>query len=46
MSPSKLFFFKLFIPIALSLSIPLVIPEVFCLSMWSLPHGLVVSTGG
>ena len=46
MSPSKLVCLKLFIPMAISLVIPLAIPEVFCLSMWSPPHGLVGSTGG
>ena len=35
MSPSKLVCLMLFIPMALSLVIPLVTPEVFCLSMWS-----------
>ena len=40
MSPSKLVCLKLFIPMALSLVIPLGIPEVLCLSMWSTPHGL------
>ena len=46
MSPSKLVCLKLFIPMALSLVIPLVIPEVLCLSMWSPPHVLVDSTSG
>ena len=46
MSPSKLVCLKLFIPMGLSLIIMLVIPEVFCQSMWSPPHGLVGSTGG
>ena len=46
MSPSKSVCLKSFIPMALSLVIPLVIPEVLCLSMWSPPHGLVGSRGG
>ena len=41
----KVLCLKLFISTALSLVIPLVIPEVFCLFMWSPPHGLVGSTG-
>ena len=35
MSSSKFVCLKLVIPMALSLVIPLVIPEVLCLSMWS-----------
>ena len=46
MSPSKLVCLRLYIPMALSLVIPLVIPEVFCLPMWSPPHGLVGLIGG
>ena len=42
----KVGLFKVIIPMTLSLVIPLVIPEVLCLSMWSPPHGLVGSIGG
>ena len=46
MSASKLVCLKLYIPVGLSLVIPLAIPEVFCLSMGTPPHGLEGSTGG
>ena len=42
MSASKLICLKLYVPMGLSLAIP----EVFCLSMGSPPHGLEGSTGG
>ena len=42
MSPSKLVDLKLFMPMALSFAIPVVL----CQSMWSPPYVLVGSTGG